>query len=41
MEDNIKMDLKEKGLESVDWIYVPGHGPVAGSCEHDKEPSVP
>jgi hypothetical protein len=29
LEDNIKMNLKEEGL-----------GPVAGSCEHDNEPSV-
>jgi hypothetical protein len=34
-EDNIKMDLKEARLGGMDWI----DRPVAGSCDHGKEPS--
>jgi hypothetical protein len=33
-EDNIGLDLREIGSESVD-----GLGPVAGCCEHGNEPS--
>jgi hypothetical protein len=33
-EDNIRMDIKRNIFEGVDWI-----NPVAGSCEHDSEPS--
>jgi hypothetical protein len=37
-EDNIKMDLREIGFGDVDvdWIH---WAQVAGSCEHDNEPS--
>jgi hypothetical protein len=34
-EFNIKMDLKEVGLDSSGSVQ----GPVAGFCEHDNEPS--
>jgi hypothetical protein len=33
--DNIKTDLRNTGLEDVDWIKLAsGQGPVADSCEH-------
>jgi hypothetical protein len=35
-EDNIKMDLKEVGIDGANWIHL---GPVAGFCEHGNEPS--
>jgi hypothetical protein len=31
------MNLREKGLESVNWIYLAQDG--AGSCKHGNEPS--
>jgi hypothetical protein len=34
--DNIKIDLREIGLDGRDWIDL---GPVEGSCEHGNEPS--
>jgi hypothetical protein len=37
-KDNIKIDLKEMGLEGVD-SSGSGFGPVAESCEHGHEPS--
>jgi hypothetical protein len=37
---NIKMDLREIGWDSMDWIGLDsGSGPVEGSCEHGNEPS--
>jgi hypothetical protein len=33
-EVDIKIDLRETGLKSVDWIYL-----AVGSCEHGNEPS--
>jgi hypothetical protein len=33
-KDNIKLDLKAKGCEGADSIYLSRQGPVAGSCEH-------
>jgi hypothetical protein len=39
-EDGIRMDLRETGLGSVDYIRLTsGQGPVAGCCECDDEPS--
>jgi hypothetical protein len=32
-----KMDLREIGLESVDWIHLAQD--LVGSCEHGNEPS--
>jgi hypothetical protein len=38
-EGNIKMGKNEIGSEDVYWIHlVEDWGPVADSCEHDKEP---
>jgi hypothetical protein len=38
-EDNIKMDLREIGLDVVDWIHLAqGYGPVTSSCEQDNGP---
>jgi hypothetical protein len=36
--DNIKNDLREIGLGSMDWICL-RIGPVEGCCEHGNEPS--
>jgi hypothetical protein len=33
-KDNIKMDLREIGIDGANWIQV-----VAGLCEHGNEPS--
>jgi hypothetical protein len=38
-ENNIKVNLKEIGLEGMDWIHMAGWGPVASSCELCNEPS--
>jgi hypothetical protein len=38
-EDGIRMDLREIGLEGVDWIRLAQDGPVAGCCECGDEPS--
>jgi hypothetical protein len=38
-EDGIRMDLREIGLEGMDWIRLAGQGPVAGCCECGDEPS--
>jgi hypothetical protein len=38
-EDGIRMDLREIGWGSVDWIQLAQEGPVAGSCEYGDEPS--
>jgi len=41
-EDNIKMDLKEIGWESEDWIHLAGEqGPLAGFCEDSMTIWVP
>jgi hypothetical protein len=38
-EDNIKMDLREIGIDEVNWIWLaPDRGPVVGFCEHGNEP---
>jgi hypothetical protein len=39
--DNIKMDLRDIGWDSMDWIELAQdrEGPVEGSCEHGDEPS--
>jgi hypothetical protein len=39
MEGNIRLDLREIGLEGVDWMHLGQVGPVAGCCEHGNEPS--
>jgi hypothetical protein len=36
--DNIKMDLRERGWDGMDWIDL-AQGSVQGSCEHSDEPS--
>jgi hypothetical protein len=40
-EDNIKMELRETGIDGANWIRLAqaGYGPVAGFCEHGNEPS--
>jgi hypothetical protein len=39
MEDNINMNLKQKGCEDVDWIHMTLNGAhsLAPSCEHGSE----
>jgi len=38
-EINIRMDLREIGRDSVDWMHLAEDGgPVVGSCEHCNEP---
>jgi hypothetical protein len=39
-EDNIKMDLREIGIDGANWIRL-AHDrvPVAGFCQHGNEPS--
>jgi hypothetical protein len=38
-EDNIKIDLKEKGFWGCELnSSCSGRGPVAGSCEHGNDP---
>jgi hypothetical protein len=40
-EDNIKMDLKRRKFEGVNWDSSGlEQGPVSGSCEHGDEPSA-
>jgi hypothetical protein len=34
-EDNIKLELREIGIDGANWIQ----GPVAGFCEHGDKPS--
>jgi hypothetical protein len=41
MKDNIKMDLRERGLESVNWIHLAQDMDCGESCEHGNEPQVP
>jgi hypothetical protein len=37
-EDNIKMDLRETGIDGVNWIRLAQDGgPMAGFCEHGNE----
>jgi hypothetical protein len=37
--NNIKMDLRDIGLDGMDWNDLTHHtGPVEGSCEHGNEP---
>jgi hypothetical protein len=38
-EDNIKMDLREIGIDGARWIWLAEDGPVVGFCEHGNEPS--
>jgi hypothetical protein len=38
-ENNIKMDLREIGIDGANWIQLVGQSPVAGLCEHGNEPS--
>jgi hypothetical protein len=38
LEDNIRMDLKERGWKVIDCM-VQVKGPVSGSFEHDDKPS--
>jgi hypothetical protein len=37
-EDNIKMDLREMGIDGSNWILLT-QDPVVGFCEHGDEPS--
>jgi len=38
-ENNIRMDLREIGWETVDWIYLSqNRDQVMGSCEYGNEP---
>jgi hypothetical protein len=38
-EDNIRMDIREIGIDGADWIRLAQDGgPVAGFCEHGNEP---
>jgi hypothetical protein len=36
---NIKIDLRETGWKSMDWIELAHYRPVKGSCEHGNKPS--
>jgi hypothetical protein len=38
-EDNIKVDIKERGLDVMDRIRPVQLGKVAGFCEHGNEPN--
>jgi hypothetical protein len=41
-KDNNEINLTETGRKHVDWINLcSGHGPFAGSREHDNGPSSP
>jgi hypothetical protein len=37
-EDGIRMDLREIGCESIDWIQLAQDREVAGSCQYGDEP---
>jgi hypothetical protein len=37
-EDNIKMYLREIGIDGANWIRLAQDSPVAGFCEHGNEP---
>jgi hypothetical protein len=37
-DDNIKLDLREIGIDGANWIAGTLEGPVAGFCEHGNEP---
>jgi hypothetical protein len=38
--DNIKLNLREIGIDGENWIQLAQDGcPVAGFCEHGNEPS--
>jgi hypothetical protein len=39
LENNIKIDLKEIGCASMNWISS-GYWPVVGSCEYADEPTI-
>jgi hypothetical protein len=40
-EDDIKMDLREIGIDGVNWIRLAqDKDPVLGFCEHSNDPSV-
>jgi hypothetical protein len=40
LEDNIKMDLREIGIDVANWIRLAQDGvPLAGFCEHGNETS--
>jgi hypothetical protein len=38
-EDNIKLDLRETGIDGANWIRLAQECAVAGFCEHGNEPS--
>jgi hypothetical protein len=38
-EGNIKLNLREIGINGLNWILLAQDGPVAGFCEHGDEPS--
>jgi hypothetical protein len=38
-EDNIKLDLREIGIDGANWIRLAQDSSVAGFCEHANEPS--
>jgi hypothetical protein len=38
-EDNIKMDLREIGIDGMKWIQLAQKSPTASFCEHGNEPS--
>jgi len=42
LEDNIKFYPQERGLEDIDWIYVPSIvKKIAGICEQRNETQIP
>jgi hypothetical protein len=38
-KDKIKMDLRETGINEVNWIWLAVDSLVASFCEHGNEPS--
>jgi hypothetical protein len=38
-EDNIKLDLREIGIDGTNWIELAQDSQVAGFCKHGNEPS--
>jgi len=38
-EDNIKLDLRETGIDGANWIQLAQDSQVAGFCEHGDEHS--
>jgi hypothetical protein len=39
LEDNIKMDLREIGIDGANWIHLAQDSPMASFCEHCNDPS--